>query len=102
MILPVMTYASEIRGHYIIREAEQLHMNFSKHVLDVHNKVGEYPTDIRSKSRMIGYWSRSTTVCCTVTKLVPFPHTGRNVSLSIYNDCGTSVVWLIQNAANIT
>lgn len=36
MVLPVLTYESEIWGHYIIREIEFLHLKFLKHILFVH------------------------------------------------------------------
>ncbi len=64
MILPVMTYAAEVWGNYIIREFSQLQMKFLKHTLYVHKntsndivygELGEYPVDIYIKCKIIGY-----------------------------------------------
>ncbi len=36
MVLPVMTYGSEVWGHYIVKELELLHLKSLKHLLFVH------------------------------------------------------------------
>lgn len=38
MVQPVLSYGSEIWGHYIIREIELLYLKFLKHMLFVHKK----------------------------------------------------------------
>ncbi len=52
MVLPVLTYVSEVWGIYIIRELELLHLKFLKHLLFVHKntsndmvygELGAYP-----------------------------------------------------------
>ena len=67
LVLPIMTYASEIWGHYIIREAELLQMKFLKHVLFVHKntsidivygELGVYPVEVYIKCKTIGFWLR--------------------------------------------
>ncbi len=67
MVLPVLTYGSEVWGHYIIRELELLHLKFLKHLLFVHKntsndmvygELGAYPLSIHIKCRMLCYWSR--------------------------------------------
>ena len=64
MVVPIMTYASEIWGHYMVRDLETLQMKYLKQVLCVHKKtsndivygeLGVYPLEIHVKTRMIGY-----------------------------------------------
>ena len=64
MVIPVLTYASEIWGYSIIREVELVHLKFLKQVLYVHKKtsndmvygeLGVYPVEIYIKSRMVGF-----------------------------------------------
>ena len=59
MVIPVLTYASEIWGHSIIREIKLVHLKFLKQVLYVDKKtnndmvygeLGVYPLDIYIKS----------------------------------------------------
>ena len=38
MVIPVLTYASEIWGHSIIREVELVHLKFLKQALYFHKK----------------------------------------------------------------
>ncbi len=67
MVLPVLSYESEVWGHYIIREFELLHLKFLKHLLFVHKntsndtvygELGVYPLSIHIQCRMLCYWSR--------------------------------------------
>lgn len=67
MVLPILTYGSEIWGHYIIREIELLHLKFLKHILFVHKntcnvmvygELGVYPLEIYIKCKMLSFWSR--------------------------------------------
>ncbi len=39
MVLPILTYACEIWGHYLVREIELLHLSFMKHILFVHKRT---------------------------------------------------------------
>ncbi len=66
LVLPVLTYGSEVWGNYIIREFELLHLKFLKHLLFVHKntsndmvygELGAYPLSIHIKYRMLCYWS---------------------------------------------
>ncbi len=67
MVLPILPYACEIWGHYIVREIELLHLSFMKHILFVYKrtindmvygKLGVYPLNIFIKCKMIAYWAR--------------------------------------------
>ncbi len=70
LVVPVLTYGSEIRGDNIIREIELLHMKLMKHVLYVHRytstdiadivygELGMYPLEITIKCKVINFWSR--------------------------------------------
>ena len=68
-VVPVVTYALEIWGPYVIREIELMQTRFLKHVLFVHRNtstditsygalLGVYPIDIKIKCRAIGFWLR--------------------------------------------
>ncbi len=39
MVLPVLTYSSEIWEHYTVREVELLHLKFCKQILFVHKNT---------------------------------------------------------------
>ena len=67
MVVPIVTYASEIWGHYVMREIKLMQTRFHKHVLFVHRNTsndityGElavYLIDIRIKCRAIVFWLR--------------------------------------------
>lgn len=121
MVLSIMTYASEIWGHYVIRELELLQMKFLKQVLCVHKKtstdivygeLGLFPLEITIKCRMIGYWVRILTgkqsklSYIMYNCLLQLDQSGVYSSpwiayiKGICNDCGMSGVWLSQNITN--
>lgn len=118
MVKPVMLYASEVWGHYVIREIEQLHMKFLKHILYVHKftsndivygELGEFPIAVDINLAMIGYWTRLITGKTTKLSYVMykcllhldqaglFTSPWLNHIKSICNNCGLSGVWLTQN-----
>ncbi len=117
MVLPIMTYACEIRGYSVDRELKQLQMKFLKHVLYAHKntsiyivygELGEYPVDVIINTRMIGYWSRLITGKATklsmimYTRLLYLESNNRYSSpwicdiRDILNSCGMSGIWLDQ------
>lgn len=121
MVLPVMTYGSEIWGHYIIREIELLHLKFLKHMLFVHKntsnvmvygELGVYPLDIHIKCKMLSFWSRLITGKHSKLSYVMYQCLLHLDRLGLYtspwiafvknllNECGMSGIWLIQNVPN--
>lgn len=121
MVLPVMTYASEIWGHYIIRDMEILQMKYFKQVLCVHKKtstdivygeLGVYPVEIHIKCRVICFWvrillgSKSKLSYLMYKCLFLLDAAGIYSSpwitfvKNICNDCGMSGVWITQYVDN--
>ena len=116
-----MTYASEILGHYIIREVELLQMKFLKHVLFVHKntstdmvfgELGVYPVEVYIKCKTIGFWlqiisGKQSKLSYLMYKcLLELDMNGVYTSpwikyvKGIINDCRMSSVWLTQNVNN--
>ncbi len=67
MVLPILTYACEIWGHYVVRETELLHLSFMKHILFVHKRtvndmvcgdLAVYPLNVFIKCKVTAYWAR--------------------------------------------
>ncbi len=65
MVLPIITYGCEIWGYRTIRDIENLHITFMKHILHVrkttcnsmvYGELGKYPINTHVKSRMLNYW----------------------------------------------
>ncbi len=121
MILPIMTYASEIWGNYVIREMELLQIKYFKQVLCVHKRtstdivygeLGVYPIGVQIKCQMIGYWVRilsgkNTKLSYIMYKCLLQLHTSGVYSSpwitfirSICNDCGMSGIWTSQSIVN--
>ena len=121
MVLPILTYGSEIWGHSIVRELELLHLKFLKQMLFVHKKtsndmvygeLGVYPLEIHIKCRMLCYWSRLISGKHTKLSYVMYQcllyldRTGLYTSpwvafvKKLLNECGMSGIWLLQNVPN--
>ena len=120
-VLPILMYASEIWGYYVIRDMELLYMKFLKQVLGVHKntsndmtygELGVFPLVIYLKSRMIGYWCRlmlgkeSKTCYIMYQCLLQLDRSGIYTSpwikciKNICNECGMSGMWLLQEVPN--
>ncbi len=123
MVKPVMLYATEVWGYYVIRELDQLHIKFLKHLLYVHRytsndivygELGEFPIDIDIKCAMMSFWARLITGKTTKLSYIMYKcllhldQVGVFTSpwikciKNICNDCGMSGVWLSQNIINPT
>ena len=121
MVQPVLTYGSEVWGHYIIREIELLHLKFLKHMLFVHKntsnvmvygELGVYPLDIHIKCKMLCFWSRLTTGKQSKLSYVMYQCMLHLDRLGLFtspwiasikqllNECGMSGFWLTQNVPN--
>lgn len=122
MVLPILTYACEVWGHYVVREIELLHLSFLKHILFVHKRtindmvygeLGVYPLNIFIKCKMIAYWARmisgrETKLCFVMYKcLLHLDRSGIYTSpwiaciKNICNECGMSWLWLTQTVPNV-
>ncbi len=122
MVLPILTYASEIWAHSVVREIELLHLSFLKHILYVHKRtsndmvygeLGVYPLNIYIKCKMIGYWARmiygkETKFCFVMYScLLHLDRLGIYISpclaciKNICDECGMSRLWLSQSVPNV-
>ncbi len=122
MVLPLLTYGSEVSRLYIVRELELLHLKFLKHLLFVHKNIsnytvygelGAYPLSIHIKCRMLCYSSRMISgkqfkLCYVMYQcLFYLDRIGLYTSpwvayvKKLLNDNGMLEIWLAQNVPNL-
>ena len=67
MIVPILTYGSEVWGVYNFSEVDKVHIKFLKQLLCVRNQtpnsavygeVGRYPLLVTCKLRALNYWAK--------------------------------------------
>ena len=67
MVLPIITFGCEMWGYRVIKDKENVHISFLKHIMNVrkttcnvmvYDELGKYPVSIHIKTRMLNYWSR--------------------------------------------
>ena len=67
MVLPIITYGCEIWGYRVVKDVENVHITFLKHILNVrkttcnamvYGELGKYPISVHIKSRMVNYWCK--------------------------------------------
>ena len=65
LVVPILTYGSEIWGIYEFKEVEKIHMKFCKYILGVkkqtpncaiYGELGRYPLSIICLERSLKYW----------------------------------------------
>ena len=65
MIVPILTYCSEVLGVYNFKEIDKLHIRFLKYILGVKNQTptfalygetGRFPISLICKERSVKFW----------------------------------------------
>ncbi len=121
MVLPIITYGCEIWGYRTIRDLENLHITFMKHILHVrkttcnsmvYGELGKYPISTHIKSRMLNYWSRIISgkqdkLCYIMYQCIyrlynanSFRSPWLNCINNLLNNSGMSGIWLNQEVRN--
>ncbi len=120
LVVPILTYSSEIWGFENKSIIEKLHLQFCKRILGVrsstpnfmvYGELGRYPLEVTIKLKMVNFWHKlvkgDQKLSGKMYRLIFHLHDNQQLESkwlsylkSVFDECGFSEIWNVQQFVN--